>query len=252
MDIRSTVLRDKAEALERAGKEDDARAAREQALEAWTQLLGLVQSRGDAARILVERGRLLYEMGRRREAVDSFDKALEAAPDRPESYADEIAFLVPRGHLHEALDVYHRALGRSDITDYIKVYASLWVLDLAEREKEAPDALADQYLKTVNGGRWFDDLARWRSGRMSWEDLSRKANTPGKQAEAYFYRAQRLVATGNDGEARELWKKVLSTDMMAFFEFEMADYYLRKGAPTKAPTIAPSDRPERKPVGDSI
>jgi tetratricopeptide (TPR) repeat protein len=252
IDLRAQVLRDKADALDRAGKTGDAKSARETALEAWTQLLALVQTPNDAARIQLERGKLMYEIGQKRDAVDAFEKAIDFAPQRPETYADVIAFLVPRGHLNESLDAYHRALGRSDITDYVKVYASLWVIDLAEREKEQPDPLAETYLRTVDGTRWFNELARWRSGRMSWQQLIGKADTPAKQAEAYFYQAQRLSSGGKDDEARELWKKVLGTDMMAFFEFDMADYYLRKGAPKKAPPIPPADRPDKKPVGDTI
>jgi tetratricopeptide (TPR) repeat protein len=252
IDLRAQVLRDKAEALERSGKTGDAKSARETALEAWMQLLALVQTPNDAARIQLEAGKLMYELGHKRDAIDAFEKAIDFAPQRPETYADVIAFLVPRGHLSEALDAYHRALGRADVTDYVKVYASLWVIDLAERQKEAPDPLAETYLRTVDGNRWFYELARWRSGRMSWRDLIGKADTPGKQAEAYFYQAQRLLSSGKDDEARELWKKVIATDMMAFFEFDMADYYLRKGAPRKAPPIPPADRPDKKPVGDTI
>ena len=252
IDLRAQVLRDKADALDRTGKTGDAKSARETALEAWTQLLALVQTPNDAARIQLERGKLMYELGQKRDSIDAFEKAIDFAPQRPETYADVIAFLVPRGHLNEALDAYHRALGRADVTDYVKVYASLWVIDLAEREKEQPDPLAETYLRTVDGNRWFNELARWRSGRMSWQELIGKADTPGKQAEAYFYQAQRLLSGGKEDEARELWKKVLSTDMMAFFEFEMADYYLRKGAPRKAPPIPPADRPDKKPVGDTI
>ncbi|HJZ84652.1 MAG TPA: tetratricopeptide repeat protein [Polyangia bacterium] len=252
VDARATVLRDKAEALDRAGRSAEAKAAREAAREAWSQVLSLVQNPGEAARAQIELGRLLYELGRRRDAIDAFEKAIDFAPQRPETYADVIAFLVPRGHLHEALDAYHRALGRADISEYIKVYSSLWVLDLAARQKESPDPLAEQFLRGVEGPKWYDDLARWASGRLTWQQLIGKADTPGKQAEAYFYQAQRLLAGGRTDEARELWRKVLATDMMAFFEFEMADYYLRKGAPGKAPPIPPADRPDKKPVGDAI
>ena len=54
-------------------------------------------------------------------------------PDLGNTYADVIAFLVPRGELEEALDAYHRALGRSEVIDYLKVYCSLWIIDLAHR-----------------------------------------------------------------------------------------------------------------------
>jgi tetratricopeptide (TPR) repeat protein len=252
IEMRASVLRDKGEALDRLGRTAEAKQAREGSFEAFTQQIGLVQNRADAARLQVERGRLLYDVGRPREGIDAFEKAIDFMPERAETYADVLAFLVPRGHLREAMDAYHRALGRHDISDYIKVYASLWVTDLARRQKEPPDPLAEQYLKSVDGKRWFDDLARFASGRITWQQLIGRADTPGKQAEAYFYQAQRLLSSGREEQAKELWKKVLSTDMMAFFEYEMADYYLRRGAPTRAPTLPPADRPDRKPVGDAI
>jgi tetratricopeptide (TPR) repeat protein len=251
LEARSSVLRDKGEALDRLGKAESARTAREQALESWMQLLALMQHPPDAARAEVERGRLLYELGKPREAVEAFDKAMEFAPARAETYADVIAFLVARGHLSEALDAYHRALGRNDISDYIKVYSSLWVVDLAERQHDSPDPLAVQFLKNVTGNRWYDDLARWQSGRMTWQQLITKADTPNKQAEAYFYQAQKLLVEGKEAQARELWRKVLSTDMMAFFEFDMAEYYLRKGPPKKVAPIPPPEQHPSKPT-DSI
>jgi hypothetical protein len=39
----------------------------------------------------------------------------------------------------------------------------------------------------------------------------------------------RRLAAGRADEARELWRKVLATDMMAFFEYDMADFFLRFG-----------------------
>jgi tetratricopeptide (TPR) repeat protein len=251
IEVRATVLRDKGEALERDGK-TAAKGVRQTALEAWEQELALAQSPGEEARIQIERGRLCYELGRRREAIDAFEKAIDRAPQRAESYADVVAFLVPRGHLREALDAYHRALGRPDIGEYMKVYASLWVIDLAARQKEPPDPLAEQFLRSVDSNRWYAELARWASGRQSWQQLIDKADTPGHQAEAFFYQAQRLLLAGQETEAKSLWKRVLATHMMGFFEFEMADYYLRKGVPHKAPAIPPAERLEKKPAGETI
>jgi lipoprotein NlpI len=104
----------------------------------------------------------------------------------------------------------------------------------------------------VDSNRWYAELARWASGRQSWQQLIDKADTPGHQAEALFYQAQRRLLEGQEAEAKSLWKRVLGTQMMGFFEFEMADYYLRKGAPRKAPAIPPAERPDKKPAGETI
>ena len=50
----------------------------------------------------------------------------------------------------------------------------------------------------------------------------------------------RRAETGQLDEAKVLWKKVVGTQMMAFFEYDMASYYLRHGILAKpSPAIAP-------------
>ncbi len=45
-------------------------------------------------------------------AIEAFERAIDAAPERGSTYADVLAYLVPRGERDEALDAYHRAVGR--------------------------------------------------------------------------------------------------------------------------------------------
>ena len=51
----------------------------------------------------------------------------------------------------------------------------------------------------------------------------------GQRAELYFYRAEQLLAEGKLEQARELWRKVMDTGMMAFYEYDMAAFDLRSG-----------------------
>ena len=44
-----------------------------------------------------------------------------------------------------------------------------------------------------------------------------------------------LLGDGRPDDAHELWRKVIDTHMISFFEFEMASRYLRAGAPTAPP-----------------
>jgi hypothetical protein len=164
--------------------------------------------------------------------------------------------LVPRGEFDEALDAYHRALGRSEVTDYLKVYCSLWILDLARRAGQPEDPLAAAYLQSTDGGKWFNDLARWATGREPEATLLAHADTPGRKAECAFYRAMRALADGKRDLARSLWKTVVATDMMAFFEYDMASYYLKLGTAPSAPVLKsrpagerPSRRQQRQPDG---
>ena len=49
----------------------------------------------------------------------------------------------------------------------------------------------------------------------------------------------------------ELWRKVVQSSMLGFFEYEMSNQYLRRGAPTQpllsskpqSPAAAPARRP---------
>ena len=133
----------------------------------------------------------------------------------------------------------------------LKVYCSLWLTDLAQRAGQSPDPLATGFLQSVQGGKWHADLARFASGTLSDAELIRRADTPGKQAEASFYLAQAALRRGNRAQAMELWRKVVQSSMLGFFEYEMSNQYLRRGAPTQpllsskpqSPAAAPARRP---------
>src|SRR5205807_1765311 len=81
----------------------------------------------------LERGKLFYQLGDRERALAGIERAIDAAPERGATYADALAFLVPREEHDEALDAFHRALGRGAISEYLKVYCSLWIVDLDRR-----------------------------------------------------------------------------------------------------------------------
>jgi tetratricopeptide (TPR) repeat protein len=230
---RAKLRRQIADAMEGMGDNAAADETRQQALADWHLLLGQALTPEAQVEARLEHARVLYSTGERDAALHEFQEAIDAGPDRGSTYADVIAFLVPRGELEEALDAYHRALGRNEVTDYLKVYCSLWILDLARRAGQPEDPIASAYLKASNGGKWYDDLARWATGRAPDSTIVDRANTPGRKAESAFYRAMRAAAEGNAQKAQSLWRQVISTEMMAFFEFDMAAYYLKLG---RAPT----------------
>jgi len=229
------LRRELGDAYELAGDAAAAETARKAALADWDQLsqIGTLSADG-RAESGIERAKLYYQLGDRDQSLANFESAIDAAPDRGGTYADVIAFLVPRGELDEALDAYHRALGRNEVTDYLKVYCSLWIVDLARRAKAPVDPLASSYLASTDGGKWYDDLARWATGRESDEQLMSRVDTPARKAESSYYRAMRAVEKGDNDTAKTLWKAVVDTDMMAFFEYDMAQMFLRLGtAPAK-------------------
>jgi tetratricopeptide (TPR) repeat protein len=231
---RSRLRRNLGDAHDLLGDAKAASDARKAALADWDQLAGLGLTNEGKAEAGVERAKLYYQLGDRDQSIALFEGAIDAAPDRSGTYADVIAFLVPRGELDESLDAYHRALGRNEVSEYLKVYCSLWIVDLARRAGQPIDPLASSYLQSMNGGKWYDDLARWATGRATDEQLMARVNTPAKRAESAFYRAMRAVGAGQLDEAKKLWKEVVDTDMMAFFEYDMSEMFLRAGtAPSK-------------------
>jgi tetratricopeptide (TPR) repeat protein len=237
--LRAKLRRELADALEQAGKPDDARNMRKAAIADWDQLVGLGLTAEALAESNLEKGKMLYQLGQRDEGLESFGRAIDAAPDRGSTYADSIAWLVARGELEEALDAYHRALGRNEVTDYLKVYCSLWMIDLARRAGQPEDPLATAYLKSTDGAKWYDDLARWATGRETEANMLSHADTPARKAEVAFYRGMQAWREGRLDQARALWKQVVDTDMMAFFEYDMAQLYLKLGGAPAKPLGSP-------------
>jgi tetratricopeptide (TPR) repeat protein len=212
-------------------------------------------SRESEARFEV--GRALYLLGRHTEGIQSFDDAIDQDGDRDQTYIDSIAFLVEHGEVEAALGIYRRALAKPDrsVSEYVKVYASLWIVDLTRRILKQADVTALAFLNSLDarhpelrpqrGSKWYRQLAAFAVGRISYAQLLGHADTNGKRAEVYFYQAMRQLADGKAEQAQGLWQKVIDTRMVSFFEFEMASRYLRGGAPSNAPspTFGPTGAP---------
>jgi tetratricopeptide (TPR) repeat protein len=240
------------------GNAYDASSSPEKARKAWTaaargwERLMLEQLRrknlSSSSEATFEVGRLYYLLGRREEGLRKFNEAIAQDEDRDQSYLDSIAFLVQRGETDAALDIYRRALAKPSrsVSEYVKVYASLWIVDLTRRSSKAPDGSAVNYLRAIadrkillrppRAAPWYTDLVRYAVGQIDYATLLTKADTRGKRAEAYFYEAMRRLSNGQREEAHALWSKVVETKMLSFFEFEMASRYLRTGAPAQPET----------------
>jgi tetratricopeptide (TPR) repeat protein len=230
-----------------AGKRDDAEVAWRAALVDWERLLMEHRRRktaSAAAEAEIEVAKLLYVIDRHAEALQAFDEALEQDGDRDQSYIDSVAFLVQNGETDAAVSIYRRALTRPSraVSEYVRVYTSLWIYDLTRRSSKMPDPVAEAYLRTLDerhgdlrprrGAAWTHVLARFETGKITYEQALASADTVGKRAEIYFYEAMRRLGDGKSDDAHSLWKKVLETRMFSFFEFDMASRYLRTGAPT--------------------
>lgn len=235
---RAKLERGLGDALDESGDGEGSVDARRSSLASWERLLARHLEGAELAEGQLERGKLLYALGERDPALAAFTAALDADPERGASYAGALAFLIPRGEHDEALAIYHRALGHGGVSEYLKVYCSLWLLDEERRLRLAEDPRARDFLDGVDGDKWYQQLARWATGRTSDDELGQRAHSDGERCELAFYRAMRHAGDGHPAQARALWQSVIDSQMMAFFEYDMAGYYLRH-ATTKPPATPP-------------
>jgi tetratricopeptide (TPR) repeat protein len=246
----SRLARALGDAYEAAGQPDGAKRAWRVSVHGWERLMVEHLRRknlDESSEAFVEVGRLYYLLGRREEGIQKFQEAIEQNEGRDQSYIDPLAFLVERGEVDAATDIFRRALGRPSkvVSEYVKTYAALWVLDLTRRSGRSADPTAEAYLRALDARKvalrpprasaWYVPLAGFAVGRRSYDDLTKLATNQGRRAELYFYEAMRRLGDGKADDAHRLWTQVIETNMVSFFEFEMAARYLRSGAPTRPP-----------------
>ena len=230
-------------AFEQVGKKQESHVAFKKAIAIWKRLQEQNIEPEDHAEILTHMAYSLYAVGKIANAMNALDFAIDLLPERKETYADVISLLSTWGHLPEALDAYHRILGRDGVSEYLKTYCSFWIIGLARRAGTKPAPLAIAHLQSLTSGSWYTKIAGFILGKTSFVQLQKEADTPGKLAEVYFYQASQLLAQGKLDEAKELWKKVIATKMMAFYEFDMSVYFLRHGV--KKVTVSPVIRKKK-------
>ncbi len=214
-----------------AGLGDGAAAA-----EAWTDALSIwADFEGElppaiAAERLIEAGELMWKLGERDRGLGLLDAAIDVDADGSDTHTRVVAFLVVRGEYERALDAFHRAVLSTQIGEYHQVYMALWMLAEARRRGVAADPLVVEFLEGRDGLLWHDDMARLATGRITREALAARAHTRGRRAELAYYTA--VLGLGADGavrpdaEVRALLEGVVATDMVMFFEYEMARAYL--------------------------
>jgi tetratricopeptide (TPR) repeat protein len=230
---RIKILRAIGEAYEGSGNAAAARRTFERALRAWNALAAKADFRMPyVAEALLENGKLEWHLGRRDAALTRFEEAVDVDVDGAGTHADVVAFLIVRGEYDRALDAYHRALGSHDIGEYFKVYMSLWVVAEARRSGRSEDPLALGYLAQRDGRLWYDQQARFASGRGGADALVSRANTRGRRAEMLYYTG---VLGADARKRRGLLRDVLETDMILFFEYDMAKYWLEQESVTSKP-----------------
>lgn len=194
---------------------------------------------GERAHHYVERGKLLFLLGDVGRSTADFRQARTLRPNSSEAYTEPMLFMVSHGFYDQARELFAAAVTSEELDSSLKLYFCLWITELASRQGQEIDDRALAYLASYEGTKWEQSLALHATGKLSPEELIGRATDTGEKAEAYFYGGLQKWRQGQSEDAKKLLKKVLSTEMMGFFEYEMARSYLRWNdlpAQARAPT----------------
>jgi tetratricopeptide (TPR) repeat protein len=217
-----------AEALLGSGKKSQAFKEFKTTQSAWREILEQYEVPEEPkAEVLIELGKLELQLGQADEAVGHFFEALAASPDNGSNHADLVAFLVNHEAFDAARDVFLDALGNTNISQYFKIYMSLWIQAEARSTGRPPDPHAAEFLEQRSSTQWSAELARYAAGKGDRKRLESMATTRGRRAEFMYYSAVLGPESKNPEQARMLLEEVLRGEMVLFFEYEMAARRLR-------------------------
>lgn len=225
---RAKLERIEGDALRGLGQRKEAGARYLDALRTWASLGESKElPRTVAAERLLDSGRAMLGMGDPDPAVDLVIRAVDIDADTADIAAGAVAVLIEAGRYRDAVDAYHRGLG-ANLTDFTKIYMSLWIAGEAKRIGEPLDRLAADYLTSRQGDTWYEMLARAATGRLPYPVLRAAATTGPRQAELAFYTAVLELdpASTTPAAKKRLFAQVLAAKVVLDAEYDLARRYL--------------------------
>ena len=229
---RAELLEHLGDAFATAGNADQAERMYRQALQIWDQTAAELGQQAEArllmARLQTRRGVILDHLGDREKALQAFRSAINAEPRLHETYATILSHLVSaEPDLEFAHEVFRMSQRQLSLAPEWKVYFALWVKAIAARAATSPEGDVDTVLREqTNVSGWSGQLARFGAGELEYEQLLEAADGVGESAEAHFYEGVRQMES-DQAAARELFQRVLQTEMVSFYEYQMAQALLR-------------------------
>lgn len=225
---RAKLERIAGDALRGLGQHKQAATRYLDAMRSWASL-GEAKDlpRAVAAERLLDSGRAMFHMGDPDPAIDLVMRAVDVDADTADISAGAVAFLIEAGQYRDALDAYHRGLG-ANLSDFYKVYMSLWITGEARRLGEPQDRLASEYLAGRQGDTWYELLARAATGRLPYAQLRAAATTGPRRAELAFYTAvfELDPAATTPAAKKLLFAQVLEAHVVLDAEYDLARRYL--------------------------
>lgn len=152
---------------------------------------------------------------------DMITKSIAADPDNSFTYTHLISFLTSEMDVSKSNELYNIVFNHAQIKREWKIYSSMWVAALNKIYNQNSDKAIEYLSRQQNGDDWVTNLAKFYSGTINYEQLVKLAKTKGQTAEAYFYEALPIIKT-QPQKAKNLLQKVLDSEMMAYFEYQMA------------------------------
>ena len=147
------------------------------------------------------------------------------APQWRDVYAGILAHLVSAPPDFElASSVWRRSQLHLTLPPEWKVYFTLWIQLIAARADQPPVEEHAQLLRRLGGGsNWWGKLASFGAGDLDYAGLISVASSLGEETEALYYEGSRLFIAGDSARLRVIsFSGVLDTNMVSFFEYEMA------------------------------
>jgi tetratricopeptide (TPR) repeat protein len=178
----------------------------------------------------LEAGHILWFLGESAKAVNLVFDAIDADPGSAANYAGAVAFLLEVNSFADAIDIVHRSLSQSEVSDFYKTYMCLWIAAEARRRGDARDRQVNEFLANRQGDLWYEQLAQAATGRLDYAALRQHATTAPRQAELAFY----SVMLGFDPEAktpaatRKKLEQVVDAHLVMDAEYDLARQYLAR------------------------
>jgi hypothetical protein len=146
------------------------------------------------------------------------------APQWRDVYATILSHLVSATPDYElARSVWRRSQLQLTLPPEWKVYFTLWIQFIAARAGEAPVPEHTDLLRRLGqASNWWGKLASFGAGDVDYDTLVSLASNLGEETEALYYQATRLFVEGDEKGAKAQLGRVLDTNMVSFYEFEMA------------------------------
>jgi tetratricopeptide (TPR) repeat protein len=212
----------------------------------------------------------LDALGRTDEVRRDLDAAVNAAPENKDLAAALVTFCLGRGRWRDAFEIDRAARARLQLDRTWKTYFALWGATAArlariEQDGGAMEALREIAENANEHSPWIERLAQRFVGAIDREQLMRYAGaSAGHRAEALFYEAMLQLGAGDLAGAENDLRAVLQTEMLRYFEYDMAWEMLSRGlpalveaaraaaaatptAPAATPAPAPAPAPARTP-----